>query len=124
MFKDGDKVALSTCPTVLIGTLSCDGGNTAVVKRLDGKSHCIFVDDGTSHRDPTRAPYPPVVLVEEGLFFVFNPQGGAPRVPHSTHASAQSEAERLAKLNPAHKFYVLKAVDEFSATVTVVHEAL
>lgn len=123
MFKTGDKVALSTSPTILLGTVEVNG-NTATVFREDGKNHAIFTDDGTSHRDPTKAPYPPVVLYEEGLFFVYNPAGGPPRVVHISHASAKAEAERLAKLQPAHKFYVLKAVDEFSATVEVKHEEL
>lgn len=43
-------------------------------------------------------------------FLVWNPQGEAPRVPHSTFDKAKREALRLAASRPGHQFYVLAPI--------------
>jgi len=43
-------------------------------------------------------------------FYVFNPNGNAPKYRHSTELSARTEAERLAKLCPSQSFEVLAIV--------------
>lgn len=44
------------------------------------------------------------------FWFVWNPQGNAPTYRHPSEQSAVDEAERLARLNPGHKFVVLEAL--------------
>lgn len=43
----------------------------------------------------------------EDFYCVWNPEHGLPTVKHKTYGIAQTEAERLAKLNPGKQFYVL-----------------
>lgn len=52
------------------------------------------------------------------FWMVWNPQGHAPTFQHITVESARAEAERLSRLNPGHRFYVLSALGHCSyATV-------
>jgi hypothetical protein len=44
------------------------------------------------------------------VFFVWNPSGGQWKQKHTTYDSAQTEAERLAKVNPGVEFFVLGAL--------------
>ena len=46
----------------------------------------------------------------ERFWMVWSPQGQAPTRQHPSRASADAEAARLARANPAHAFFVLKAV--------------
>ena len=46
---------------------------------------------------------------EEVHYLVFNPMRDKPRFRHETYISAVNEAERLAKLHPGERFYVLIA---------------
>ena len=47
---------------------------------------------------------------EPRFWMIWNPQGRTPTMKHWSRTSADNEAARLAKENPAQKFYVLKAV--------------
>jgi hypothetical protein len=47
---------------------------------------------------------------ESDIFFVWNPSGGQWKHKHTTYESAQKESERLARLNPGQKFYVIGAL--------------
>lgn len=44
------------------------------------------------------------------FWFVWNPNGHAPRYRHPSEASAIKEAERLARENPGRTFIVLESV--------------
>lgn len=44
------------------------------------------------------------------FWMVWNPVGRAPVYRHESRASAEREAERLAKLNPTNEFYILEAL--------------
>lgn len=55
-------------------------------------------------------------------FFVWTKRGKAPRFHHTTYASAQAEADRLAALNPGAKFIVMAAVSKHSVRVSSVPE--
>lgn len=46
---------------------------------------------------------------EAPFWFVWNPQGHAPTFRHSSNQGAIAEAERLARLNPKQRFFVLEA---------------
>ena len=46
------------------------------------------------------------------FWMVWNPQGHAPTKDHGTKASAEREAERLARLNRGQRFIVLQSVSE------------
>jgi hypothetical protein len=46
----------------------------------------------------------------EAFWMVWNENGRAPTFKHPSHASANTEAERLAKLIPGERFVVLQAV--------------
>jgi len=46
------------------------------------------------------------------FWLVWNPQGGAPKKDHGTKASAEREAERLARLNRGQRFIVLQSIGE------------
>lgn len=51
-------------------------------------------------------------LMERTKFWmVWNPQGRAPTHKHPSPDQALTEAERLARLNPGQKFYVLEALE-------------
>lgn len=56
----------------------------------------------------------------ERFWFVWNPMGSAPRVPHASLVEAESEARRLAGLHPGQNFVVLKSVSAFAAAQPVV----
>lgn len=43
------------------------------------------------------------------FWLVWHEDGGEPRVRHNSKQSALNEAERLAKLTPGERFFVLKA---------------
>lgn len=47
------------------------------------------------------------------FWMVWNPVGHAPVYRHESRASAEREAERLAKLNPTNEFYILEAKELF-----------
>lgn len=49
------------------------------------------------------------------FWFVWNPQGRNPTQPHVDRASADKEAQRLARCNPGQAFIVLKSVGGFRA---------
>jgi len=44
------------------------------------------------------------------FWMVWNPDGNPPKYRHDTEAAAETEAERLARLNPGSRFFVLEAV--------------
>jgi hypothetical protein len=44
------------------------------------------------------------------IFFVWSPGGGQWKQKHTSYDSAQTEAERLAKVNPGQEFFVLGAL--------------
>lgn len=44
------------------------------------------------------------------IFMVYNPQHGYPKSRHTTFDGAQNEAERLVRINPGKKFYVMGAL--------------
>lgn len=44
------------------------------------------------------------------FWMVWNPNRNQPVYRHDTEASAETEAERLARLNPGEQFFVLEAV--------------
>ena len=46
---------------------------------------------------------------EAPFWMVWNPHGNSPTHKHATQADACKEAERLARLNPKHRFHVLEA---------------
>lgn len=46
----------------------------------------------------------------ESFWMVWNENGGRPAYRHASRAAANTEAERLAKLNPGERFVVLQAV--------------
>lgn len=47
---------------------------------------------------------------EQDVFWiVWNPTGRNPSYRHAVHANAVSEAERLARANPGHEFFVMRA---------------
>lgn len=46
---------------------------------------------------------------EAPFWMVWNPQGHAPTYRHPSQEAAAKEAERLARLNPGHRFHVLEA---------------
>lgn len=52
------------------------------------------------------------------FWYVFNPEGRQPTYQHGTLMSAQTEATRLARLNPGQRFIVLEAI-EFHQKVDV-----
>lgn len=54
---------------------------------------------------------------QKKFWYVFNPNGGAPRLQHKTLESAQAEAKRLSELNPQNEFLVLEAVSSHKAVV-------
>lgn len=57
--------------------------------------------------------------VKRVFWMVWNPTGNAPRVRHNTPDSAEAEATRLARENPANEFVVLEAKASFQVnTVT------
>lgn len=45
------------------------------------------------------------------FYMVWNEGNRGPVVRHNTDMSARTEAERLARLNPGQKFYVLSVID-------------
>ena len=47
---------------------------------------------------------------EAQFWMVWNPAGHSPVFKHETARLARIEAERLARLNPGQRFYVLEAV--------------
>lgn len=47
---------------------------------------------------------------ETTFYVVWNPNGGPPRVRHSSEENAKQEALRLAEQNPGHEFIVLASV--------------
>lgn len=47
---------------------------------------------------------------ENNFWMVWNPQRQPPSHRHPTRHAAEQEAERLALLQPGHKFYVLEAL--------------
>ena len=49
--------------------------------------------------------------VDDAFWCVWNFCGHAPTVQHQSEAEAITEAGRLARLNPAQKFYVLRAIE-------------
>jgi hypothetical protein len=65
---------------------------------------------------PTPAPPLPSPAIsdpatEPKFFMVFRDNGGSPTAKHTTIASAEKEADRLARLNPGSKFHVLSSVE-------------
>lgn len=44
------------------------------------------------------------------FWLVWNPQGANPTMRHDSREAAQSEAERLARIAPGQRFYVLAAL--------------
>ncbi|MDF3019330.1 MAG: uncharacterized protein K0Q92_633 [Steroidobacteraceae bacterium] len=50
---------------------------------------------------------------DEKFWIIWNPRGHAPTQPHSSYESAVAEAQRLAKGNQGHVFYVLEATEAF-----------
>lgn len=48
---------------------------------------------------------------ETKFWMVWNPKRDTPAYQHHSHEAAVSEAERLARLNPGQRFYVLEATD-------------
>lgn len=50
-------------------------------------------------------------MIEQPGFFVWNPLGRIPCFKHETYHSALVEAERLARANPGHDFFVLGALE-------------
>lgn len=49
------------------------------------------------------------------FWMVYSPQGHAPTYKHWSRESADTEAVRLAKMNPGRQFFVLKAMAGFEA---------
>ena len=47
---------------------------------------------------------------ETPFWLVWDPQGRAPTHKHQNEGLAQIEAERLARQNPGHQFYVLQPI--------------
>jgi hypothetical protein len=47
------------------------------------------------------------------FWMIWNPEGNMPRFCHDTEAAAETEAERLARLNPGQSFYILEAVQRY-----------
>lgn len=45
----------------------------------------------------------------ESFWLIWNPNGKAPTVQHDSEKAARTEAERLARCNPGHQFYILEA---------------
>lgn len=54
-------------------------------------------------------------ITEEQFWLVWNPSGRAPTYRHLSKASANTEARRLARLNPENTFFALKASAGFRA---------
>lgn len=52
-------------------------------------------------------------MEEKKFYMVWNPNGGAPRVRHSSKTEARNEATRLALANPRQQFYVLSAFEMY-----------
>jgi hypothetical protein len=50
------------------------------------------------------------------FWLVWKDNGGIPTVPHDSLDSAKREAERLARMHPGSKFYVLQTVGACSKT--------
>lgn len=50
------------------------------------------------------------------FWFVWTKKGRVPSRCHSTRESAESEAKRLASLNPQRKFIILQAKEKFHAS--------
>lgn len=46
---------------------------------------------------------------DQTFWLVWNPRGHAPTVQHDCEEKAVAEAQRLARTNPGHEFYVLMA---------------
>jgi hypothetical protein len=58
--------------------------------------------------------------VEKDIFFyVFNPVGSKPSFKHLSRAEAETEAKRLARINPGQEFFVLQSVSSFKAVDVV-----
>lgn len=49
---------------------------------------------------------------EDPFYVVWNPEHGLPRVRHQTAGIARQEAERLARIHPGHRFFVLATIGE------------
>ena len=50
----------------------------------------------------------------KAFWMVWNPQGRTPAFQHETEKQAREEAERLARANQGHRFYVLQAMASVS----------
>lgn len=46
----------------------------------------------------------------EAFYVVWQPEHGIPKVQHDSLEQAKAEAERLARLSPGKKFFVLRAM--------------
>lgn len=55
-----------------------------------------------------------IKIERQHMYFVWTKKGHVPRRMHSTHASACTEAKRLAELCPGKKFIVLHGTHKFS----------
>lgn len=54
------------------------------------------------------------------FWMVWSPQGRAPTFKHTSKDSADTEAARLAKLNPGNQFFVLKAVGGWQTDIPLI----
>lgn len=59
-------------------------------------------------------------MIEEKFWMVWNPSGRQPSFRHHSRESADTEAKRLAALNPGQQFFVLKAMTGWLAEATPV----
>lgn len=48
--------------------------------------------------------------MSDQFWMVWNPNRNPPMFMHATEVAAEAEAERLAKLNPGERFFVLEAI--------------
>lgn len=57
-------------------------------------------------------------MINESLYFVFNPNRGTPKHRHGSCVEAREEAERLAELSPGEEFFVCRCVESIKKLPT------